>query len=242
MTKERFNELVDDIINTASTTLKTKNAKYAPANDALHNFHYGAQLDNSTTAQTIWHYMKKHMVALLDKINRDDWEDLDDAKEKIQDIINYLVFMWCAANESQMDNDIEPCNCCPEDNIEYKCTIEDRDCGCCKYLDNDGWDDALGMATNEPCKSCKHNFKQGTEEFKNATDNWEYFCENENDEICHECKDESLIECNCCKHMSECVWDENTDRYITEPCKSCKLNFVHGTEEYEKASINWEYK
>lgn len=175
MTKETFNKLVDDLINTASTTLKTKNAKYAPADDALHNFHYGAQLDNSTTAQTIWHYMKKHMVALLDKINRDDWEDLDDAKEKIQDIINYLIFMWCAANESQMNNDIEPCieycNCCPEDDIEYKCTVEDRDCGCCKHCDCECDDN--GVAIEEPCKSCKNNFVRGTEEFNNAKFNWQ---------------------------------------------------------------------
>lgn len=170
MTKERFNELVDDIIGTASTTLKTKNAKYAPADDALHNFHYGAQLDNSTTAQTIWHYMKKHMVALLDKINRDDWTDLDDAKEKIQDIINYLIFMWCAANESQMNTDIEPCieycNCCPEDNIEYKCTIEDRGCECCKYF-NEDLDYELSI-----CKGCKNNYSKDSPLYESASLHW----------------------------------------------------------------------
>ena len=154
MTKEKFNELVDDIINTASTTLKTKNAKYAPADDALHNFHYGAQLDNSTTAQTIWHYMKKHMVALLDKINRDDWEDIDDAKEKIQDIINYLVFIWCAANENYKE---------PKEEYEYD---EIRGCENCRYV-------YIGSEEIEPCAFCKCNFIYGTEEFNDAKFNWQ---------------------------------------------------------------------
>lgn len=180
MTKERFNKLVDDIIGTASITLKTKNAKYAPADDALHNFHYGAQLDNSTTAQTIWHYMKKHMVALLDKINRDDWTDLDDAKEKIQDIINYLIFMWCAANESQMNTDIEPCIDFTEDEdgkcngCWCHCDIETRSCECCVFFNYTDVDLTTGRAMEEPCKSCKYNFVQGTEEYNNAPFNWKF--------------------------------------------------------------------
>ena len=171
MTHEEFNKLVEELESIRIETLKTKNAKYAPADDALHNFHAGAEIMGVTTAQCIWGYATKHIVALRDKILNDNFSDMDDVLEKIQDIQNYLSFIYCAANESQMVNDIEPCieycNCCPEDNIEYKCTIEDRGCGCCKYFDN-------GVAIKEPCKSCKANFVQGTEEYKNATDNWEY--------------------------------------------------------------------
>ena len=99
MTRERFEQLLDELDASSIETLKTKNAKYSRNNDPLHNFHTGCLLDNSTTAQTIWHYMKKHVVALLDKIENDDWDDLEDTKEKIQDIINYLRFLWVAANE-----------------------------------------------------------------------------------------------------------------------------------------------
>ena len=99
MTRKRFEHLLDELDASSLETLKAKNAKYSRNNDPLHNFHTGCLLDNSTTAQTIWHYMKKHVVALLDKIENDDWDDLDDTKEKIQDIINYLRFLWVAANE-----------------------------------------------------------------------------------------------------------------------------------------------
>lgn len=99
MTRERFEQLLDELDTSSIETLKVKNAKYSRNNDPLHNFHIGCLLDCSTTAQTIWHYMKKHVVALLDKIENNDWDDLDDTKEKIQDIINYLRFLWVAANE-----------------------------------------------------------------------------------------------------------------------------------------------
>ena len=159
MTKERFNELVDQIIEKSGKTLKEKNAKYAPANDALHNFHYGAQLDNSTTAQTIWHYMKKHMVALLDKIKNNSWEDIDDAEEKIQDCINYLIFMFAAAHESY---DTWKC--------AYNNPVHDG-CQGCKYSDSP-FDELTRKCTTEPCKSCKGNFIFGTDEYNNALDNW----------------------------------------------------------------------
>lgn len=99
MTFERFNELLDELDGTSLKTLKEKNAKYSRNNDALHNFRVGASLDCSTMAQTAWHYMKKHMVALLDKIEHNDFSDKEDTKEKIQDIINYLRFIWCIAND-----------------------------------------------------------------------------------------------------------------------------------------------
>ena len=99
MTRERFEQLLDELDASSLETLKTKNAKYSRNDDPLHNFHIGCLLDNSTTPKTIWHHMKKHVVALLDKIENDDWDDLDDTKEKIQDIINYLRFLWVAANE-----------------------------------------------------------------------------------------------------------------------------------------------
>ena len=73
MTRECFEQLLDELDASSLETLKTKNAKYSRNNDPLHNFHTGCLLDNSTTAQTIWHYMKKHVVALLDKIENDEY-------------------------------------------------------------------------------------------------------------------------------------------------------------------------
>lgn len=187
MTRERFNELLDQLEGTSLETLKSKNVKYAPCDDALHNFHVGARLDGSTTAQTIWHYMKKHMVALLDKIERDDWADKEDVHEKIQDIMNYLRFIWVAANEatdSISDGndedeyaDIED-NLCPfnENCKDGPCLVEERSCSCCKHM-KDGAEEVLdptGAVVLGYCANCKNNFLTTSEEYEKAPFKWEH--------------------------------------------------------------------
>lgn len=103
MKTERFNELVYEIRKASIDTLTKKNEKYSTIDDRLHNFHAGAVITGLTAAQTAWGYMAKHLVSLQGKILSDDFSDMDDLKEKIQDSINYLVFIWCCANES-IDN------------------------------------------------------------------------------------------------------------------------------------------
>lgn len=187
MTRERFNELLDQLEGTSLETLKAKNAKYAPCDDALHNFHVGARLDGSTTAQTIWHYMKKHMTALLDKIERDDWADKEDAHEKIQDIMNYLRFIWVAANEATDSvsdgndedeyTDIED-GLCPfnESCKDGPCFFDERSCRCCKHM-MDGAEavhDVTGAVVLGYCADCKNNFIAGSEEYEKAPFKWEH--------------------------------------------------------------------
>ena len=58
-----------------------------------------------TPAQVCWGYMTKHLVALRDKVQRNDFSNREDVKEKCQDIINYIKILWCLANEESGDND-----------------------------------------------------------------------------------------------------------------------------------------
>lgn len=104
MNKTEFAKAVDRLENIRTHTLIEKNNKYAPDDDALHNFHVGAQIMGTTVPQCIWSYAIKHIVALRDKILNDDWTDKDDALEKIQDIQNYLSFIWCAINEDEYND------------------------------------------------------------------------------------------------------------------------------------------
>lgn len=99
MTAETFNQLVEEIREASIDTLKAKNAKYAPDNDRLHNFRAGGDILGGTPAQACWGYLTKHLVALRDMVERNYFLDLDDLKEKCQDIINYTVFLWCIGNE-----------------------------------------------------------------------------------------------------------------------------------------------
>lgn len=101
MTHEQFNRLVDELENTRVKTLKEKNARYSQPNDALHNFDEGAKIMSCTSAQCAWNYATKHIIALRDMVLNNNFSNRDDVLEKIQDIQNYLTFIWCISEEER---------------------------------------------------------------------------------------------------------------------------------------------
>ena len=98
MTNERFQELVKELRDKSMDTMLKKNAGYADE-DRLHNFKVGAAITGGTPAQAALGYMAKHLAALQDKVRKNDFHDREDLLEKCQDIINYVVFIWCCGNE-----------------------------------------------------------------------------------------------------------------------------------------------
>ena len=100
MSQERFEALVTEIREKSLDTLLKKNANYGSV-DKLHNFRRGAAILGCTPAQAALGYMTKHLASLTDKIQSNDFSDRDDFLEKIQDSINYLVFIWCCGNEER---------------------------------------------------------------------------------------------------------------------------------------------
>lgn len=100
MKHETFNELLDELESSRVATLKEKNARYGDPTDALHNFAQGAEIMGCTPAQCAWNYATKHIVALRDMIMRNNFSNREDVLEKIQDIQNYLSFIWCIANDN----------------------------------------------------------------------------------------------------------------------------------------------
>lgn len=115
MDKQIFEELLRELDGNSLNTLIKKNAKYAPEGDALHNFNAGADIFGGTPAQACWGYLTKHLVALRDKVERNDFSDIDDFMEKCQDSINYIRFLWCIGNEEMMNY-----TCYGEENIERR--------------------------------------------------------------------------------------------------------------------------
>ena len=101
MTSETFSKLLDELDGNSLETLKLKNTKYASPTDCLHNFDAGAEIMDRTPAQCAWGYMTKHLVALRDKVDKNDFSDRDDLLEKCQDIINYIRFIWLIGNETE---------------------------------------------------------------------------------------------------------------------------------------------
>ena len=54
-----------------------------------------------TPAQCAWGYMTKHITALRDKVQKNDFRDREDLLEKCQDTINYIRFIWLIGNEER---------------------------------------------------------------------------------------------------------------------------------------------
>ena len=99
MDRPMFETYLEELDGNSLNTLKEKNARYAPGNDALHNFNKGAEVFGGTAAQACWGYMTKHLVALRDMVHRNDFSNREDFLEKCQDTINYIRFLWCIGNE-----------------------------------------------------------------------------------------------------------------------------------------------
>lgn len=101
MNSDKFKALLNELEGNSVETLKEKNARYSQNGDCLHNFRSGAQLTRKTPAQTCWGYMSKHLTALLDKVEANDFSDREDFLEKCQDTINYIRFLWCIGNDER---------------------------------------------------------------------------------------------------------------------------------------------
>lgn len=98
MGNAKFTGLVEELRKKSLDTLLAKQKGYA-TEDRLHNFRIGAALIGGTPAQAALGYMAKHMAALIDKVQKNDFTDREDLLEKCQDIINYICFIWCCGNE-----------------------------------------------------------------------------------------------------------------------------------------------
>ena len=111
MNHEEFKELLEELDGTSLKTLIEKNARYSSQNDSLHNFRSGGDILGGTPAQACWGYLTKHLVALRDMVERNDFSNRYDFLEKCQDSINYIRFLWCIGNDTnyektEKENDI----------------------------------------------------------------------------------------------------------------------------------------
>lgn len=99
MKSDRFKDLLDELDGNSKQTMVEKNARYAKDGDCLYNFRSGAAIMGGTSAQACWGYATKHLVALRDMVEQNDFSNREDFLEKCQDTINYIRFLWCIGNE-----------------------------------------------------------------------------------------------------------------------------------------------
>ena len=158
MTHEDFKTCLEELDGQGAKTLAEKNARYSSSDDALHNFKMGAEIMGGTSAQACWGYMTKHLVALRDMIQRNDFNNREDVLEKIQDSINYLRFIW-AISEEERSKCISDCQ-----SANVKTPEGYGECDSCLYADKTGYE--------EPCATCRNNFINITSEYCHAPLLW----------------------------------------------------------------------
>lgn len=109
MTAEVFYKLLNEIDTNCLDILGSRNSKYSSDDDRLHNFNAGAEILGGTPAQACWGYLVKHLTALRDMIQRDDFSDREDFLEKCTDCINYIRLLYCIGN-SKPRSEVVECN------------------------------------------------------------------------------------------------------------------------------------
>lgn len=89
--------LVERRIRKIRESLDCKGKEYAGEGDMLVNFKRGAAMDGTSPEETLWGYLKKHLVSILDMIQGIDqgtstptqaWID-----EKLGDCQNYFILL-----------------------------------------------------------------------------------------------------------------------------------------------------
>ena len=104
MDHETFKTIITQMQEDSLATLLQKNSGYSNA-DPLHNFHQAAKLKGETTLKAIGGMMAKHTVSIYDLINKASEEYVPEEVwfEKIQDHMNYLLFLWAAVEETEIE-------------------------------------------------------------------------------------------------------------------------------------------
>lgn len=136
MTHENFKKLLEELDGNASETLVEKNARYSSSDDALHNFKSGAEIMGGTPTQACWGYLTKHLTALRDMIQRNDFSNRDDLREKCQDILNYVRFIWALGNEAESNRSVYDYNIDSDDCLDCVNSNMDEDSESCCHCKN----------------------------------------------------------------------------------------------------------
>ena len=159
MTHEDFKTCLEELDGQGAKTLTEKNARYSSSDDALHNFKMGAEVMGGTPAQACWGYMTKHLVALRDMIQRNDFSNREDVLEKIQDSINYLRFIWAISEEERS----KYCDGCQSETVK---TPEGYGrCCACEHEDKNEFE--------IPCVTCCNSYSPNSEKYNKYSLRWE---------------------------------------------------------------------
>lgn len=103
MTKEQFNDLVDETLRKAHDILTLKNPEYTNLSaDVLNNFKELARLAETTPLQVWSVFFLKHVLSIMAYTRRGNEAEVSEPIEgRAVDLINYMLFFVALVKEKR---------------------------------------------------------------------------------------------------------------------------------------------
>jgi hypothetical protein len=107
MTQEKFNKIVEEMLDKCKSTLIKKQNEYNLDNDRLSFFKEGNELTKLPPERILYLFMFKHIKSLADMIASEKAYSKELWEEKIQDNINYLLLLRALLEDDKMFKDTD---------------------------------------------------------------------------------------------------------------------------------------
>ena len=102
MTHERFNEVIEEMLDKCKSTLIKKQDEYNLDEDRLSFFKDGNELTKLPPERILYLFMFKHIKSLADMVASEKSYPKELWEEKIQDNINYLLLLRALLEDDKM--------------------------------------------------------------------------------------------------------------------------------------------
>jgi len=102
MTHEKFNQVVENMLETCRQTLIKKQDEYNLDEDRLSFFKEGNDLTKLSPERILYLFMYKHIKSLADMVASEKQYPKELWEEKIKDNINYLLLLRALLEDDKM--------------------------------------------------------------------------------------------------------------------------------------------
>jgi len=106
MTHERFNEVVEEMLDKCKSTLIKKQDEYNLDEDRLSFFKDGNELTKLPPERILYLFMFKHIKSLADMVASEKSYPKELWEEKIQDNINYLLLLRALLEDDKLMDEV----------------------------------------------------------------------------------------------------------------------------------------
>jgi hypothetical protein len=106
MTKEIYEQIINEQIERCKKTLLKKGKEYA-TKDMLHNFKVAAKLEKCSMPEALCGMLAKHTISIFDMCKKPNAYTEEQWNEKVTDHINYLLILQAILHATRIKTKFE---------------------------------------------------------------------------------------------------------------------------------------